>query len=122
MNYETIVVSIIVVALIYFVTTIIIREIGELVMRISDSTFHKASEVAGVISALLYLQFLLGDKWHMQEIIGVLILVTLFVMTHFVYKLDWKESSIMALCCISAYAVLLLIIGAVYYLLQPLWG
>ena len=122
MDYETLILSLIVIMLIYFVTSIIIREIGELVMKLEENTFHKASKVAGMVSALLFVQFLVREIWIWREIILILTIVALFVMTHLVYKLDWKESGIMAFCCISVYAVILLIIAAVYFFLQPTWG
>ncbi|MFT4297663.1 MAG: hypothetical protein ACMXX5_00545 [Candidatus Woesearchaeota archaeon] len=106
----------IVTVLFYFITSVIIREVGEFVVKVNDNTFFKASKVAGVLSALIFLQFLLGSVWYLQEIILALILIALFAMTHWIYDLDWKEASIMAGVCIAVYVVLILLLAGIIFL------
>jgi hypothetical protein len=116
LNFVNITIGSIITALFYLVTSVIVREVGEFVMKLPESTLYKASKVSGVLSALIFLQFLLGSIWYLKEIILVIMLIVLFVMTHIVYELDWKESSIMASVCILVYlGILLLIAGAIYF-------
>jgi hypothetical protein len=96
----------------YLITSLIIREIGELVIKVPDNTFLKASKVAGVLSGLMFLQFIL-DFWYFKEIILIIMLILLFIMTHIIYDLDWKEASIMASVCILTYIVILSLISLI---------
>ena len=113
----TITIAIIVTFMFYLITSIIIREVGEFIIKIPESTFHKASDVSGALSGLIFLQFLLGDIWFFKELILIIMLIVILVMTHFIYDLDWKEASLMTFSCIIVYVLLLALISLIVYLL-----
>lgn len=105
----------------FFITSIIIREVGEFILKIQDSTFYKSSEIAAVLTALIFLQFLVGNIVILQVLILVAFIELLYMMGKHIYELKRKQAVIMTACVIGVWIVVILFLGFIMYLF-PLSG
>ena len=117
----TIVVMFVGLLIFFLITSIIIREIGEFVLKIPDSTFHKSSEIAAALTALIFLQFLVGNIVILQVLILVAFIELLYMMGKHIYELKRKQAVIMTACVIGVWIVVILFLGFIMYLF-PLSG
>jgi len=105
----------------FLITSVIIREVGELVLKIPDSTFHKSSEIAAALTALVFLQFLVGDIIVLQLLILIAFIELLYMMSKHIYELKRKQAVIMTASVIGVWIVVILFLGFIMYVF-PLSG
>jgi len=116
LSLPIIVLALLILIVFYFITSIMIREVAEYILKLPGSTFHKSSEVAIVLSAVVLLQLIVGKSWILNALLLIAFIELLYVMTKHIYEVERKQALIMTACVVVGWIVMLAIIAGILVL------
>jgi hypothetical protein len=115
-NLITIIAAGVISIIAYLVISMVIREISTFFMKKDKSTYHNASKIAIVLTLLLVLQIFFGTIAIINVLFPILMVIILFLMTQFVYKLKFTKALLMTISNVAAFILIIMFIALVMVL------
>jgi hypothetical protein len=117
MDILNIIIAIALTGVFFLVLSLIIREVIE-IFKIKHNTFQKSSEIAGIISLLALLQFLLSSIDVFVYLISFAMIIIMFVLIKRFYGLTYKKSIIILFCVLLLFFILVILITYILLMLS----
>ncbi|MCB9359372.1 hypothetical protein H6503_05555 [Candidatus Woesearchaeota archaeon] len=105
LNLIGIVVLVVILLIVYFLLTVMIREITEL-YKVEQHTMLNASKISGVIVGLMLIQYLMSKWAIISGIVLAVMVISLFYIIQREYKTELKKTVLIGFSIIIGFGIL----------------
>lgn len=117
MDFVSVIIALIISGIFFVVLSMIIREVVEL-FKIEHNTFHKASEIAGIIALLAVLQFFVSTISWLSILISIFMLIVMYVLLKRFYGLSYKKALYILSAILLVFLVIIVVISLILLIIK----
>ena len=101
----------VIVAIVYMLISIILREVSHLFLSLSESTFHRSSIVSVIMTALFVVQAIVGKIKYVNLIMVVVMMIVLYCVVKKVYETNKLKAFLITITSVAVFVLVGMILA-----------